>query len=93
MSQLCTWCETDHEAGVDGFCSEDCRRIFRTACRVWGEEEFGAGEVSIFQLRTCLGRRAHRTQRKTASERGKAPETETRTDRRLEAVGAIVKSL
>ena len=28
-----------------------------------------------FQLRTCLGRRARRTQRDLASEWGKAPET------------------
>ena len=85
MSQLCTWCGTEFEPqgtgrSVKKFCSESCRRDFHTACRIWGEEEYGCGEVSIFQLRTCLGRRARRTQRDQASEGAKAPETVTRPD-------------
>ena len=84
MSQLCTWCGTEFEPqgtgrSVKKFCSESCRRDFHTACRIWGEEEYGCGEVSIFQLRTCLGRRARRTQRDPAPERSKAPETGART--------------
>ncbi len=77
---LCTWCGSTFEPQVTGrsvkrFCSKDCRQSFHAACRIWGEEAFGAGEVSIFQLQTCLARRARRTQRDSASERGKAPET------------------
>ena len=82
---LCVWCGTEHEAGVNGFCSEDCRQNFHTACRIWGEEQYGAGEVSVFQLRTCLGRRAWRTRHHPASERTKAPETGTRADGTLRA--------
>ena len=65
MSALCTWCGTEFEPqgtgrSVKKFCSESCRRDFHTACRIWGEEAFGTGAVSVFQLRTCLGRRARR---------------------------------
>jgi len=77
---LCTWCGSTFEPQVTGrsvkkFCSQSCRRDFHTACRIWGEEAFGTGEVTTFQLRTCLARRARRTQRDSASERGKTPET------------------
>ena len=77
---LCTWCSSTFEPQVTGrsvkrFCSKDCRQSFHAACRIWGEEAFGADEVSILQLQTCLARRARRTQRDSASERGKAPET------------------
>ena len=85
MSQPCIWCGTEFEPqgtgrSVKKFCSQSCRRDFHTACRIWGEEEYGCGEVSIFQLRTCLGRRACRARRYPASEGAKAPETETCTD-------------
>ena len=90
MSRLCTWCGTEFEPqgtgrSVKKFCSESCRRDFHTACRIWGEEQYGCGEVSIFQLRTTLGRRARRPQRDLASERAKAPETGARTDGTLRA--------
>ena len=40
MSQLCTWCGTEHEPRSNGgrpqrFCSAPCRRAFETACRIW----------------------------------------------------------
>ena len=78
MSQPCTWCGSTFEPQATGrsvkkFCSESCRRDFHTACRIWGEEQYGCGEVSIFQLRTSLGRRARRTQRDPASEGAKRP--------------------
>ena len=84
MTRLCTWCTAAYEPqgtgrSVKKFCSKSCRRDFHTACRIWGEEAFGAGEVTVFQLRTCLGRRARRARRYPASEGTKAPETETRT--------------
>jgi len=71
----CLWCGTEFEPqgtgrSVKKFCSESCRRDFHTACRIWGEEAFGAGEVTVFQLRTCLGRRARRY---LASEGPRAP--------------------
>ena len=84
MSRLCTWCGTEFEAqgagrNVKKFCSQACRRDFHTACRIWGEEQYGCGELSIFQLRTCLGRRARHTQRDLVSEGTRyAPDTETR---------------
>ncbi len=84
MSVLCTWCGTEFETqgtgrGVKKFCSESCRRDFHTACRIWGEEQYGCGEVSIWQLHTCLGRHAHRTQRDPASEGAQhAADTEIR---------------
>ena len=62
MATLCIWCGTEHEAGVEGFCSEDCRRNFHNACQLWGEGAYGAGEVSIWQLHICLDRRVRRTQ-------------------------------
>ncbi len=55
MGAPCTWCGTEHEAEVEGFCSEDCRSVFHTACQLWGEGQYGAGEVSIFQLRSFQG--------------------------------------
>ncbi len=75
---LCTWCGSTFEPQVTGrsvkrFCSKDCRQSFHAACRIWGEEEFGAGQVSIFQLQTCLARRARRTERDSASERDNPP--------------------
>ncbi len=94
MSQLCTWCETEFEPQGTGrsakkFCSQSCRRDFHTACRIWGEEQYGCGELSIFQLRTCLGRRARRTQRDPASEQGKALETGVRADGTLRAAAPM----
>ena len=85
MSRLCTWCGTEFElqgtgCSVKKFCSDNCRRDFHTACRIWGEEQYGCGEVSIWQLHTCLGRRACRVRRYPASKGAMAPETETRTD-------------
>ncbi len=68
MIRPCTWCETEHEAGVDGFCSGDCHEKFNTACLLWGKEQYGTGEVSIWQLQRRLGRHARRTQRDPASE-------------------------
>ncbi len=80
MSQLCTWCGSAFEPQVTGrsvkrFCSTDCRQDFHAACRIWGKEAFGAGEVSVLQLRTRLARRARRTQCDITSEGIKAPET------------------
>ncbi len=66
MDKLCTWCGTEHEAGVEGFCSEDCRRNFHSACQLWGEAAYGAGEASIWQLQELQGRlerQAHFTQK------------------------------
>ena len=63
MGMVCTWCGVET---AEKFCSEDCRENFDTACRIWGEEAFGSGEVSIWQLHRCLGRRARRTQRDLA---------------------------
>ncbi len=57
MAALCTWCGTNHETGAGGFCSEDCRHDFQTACQLWGE---GAETVEIWQLRVCLARCAQR---------------------------------
>ena len=51
MAALCTWCGTEHEAGAGGFCSDDCRRDFHTACQLWGEGAYGAGQVTVWQLR------------------------------------------
>ncbi len=94
MSRLCIWCETEFEPQGTGrsakkFCSQSCRRDFHTACRIWGEEQYGCGELSIFQLRKCLGRRARRTQRDPASEWGKAPETGLRTGGTLRAAAPM----
>ncbi len=57
MATLCTWCGTNRECGAEGFCSEDCRRDFKTACQLWGE---GAETVPIWQLRICLARSGQR---------------------------------
>ncbi len=57
MAARCIWCGTDHETGLEGFCSEVCRRDFRTACQLWGE---GAEAVPIWQLRINLARHAPR---------------------------------
>ncbi len=79
MATLCTWCGCDHNAGVEGFCSGNCRQNFDTACQLWGKEQFGCGEVSVWQLHTCLGRHARRAQRDPASEGTRhAPDTEIR---------------
>ena len=76
MTILCTWCGNEH---VDGFCSKDCRQNFDAACLLWGKEQFGREEVSIWQLQRCLGRHAHRTQCDPASEGAQhAPDTEIR---------------
>lgn len=83
MSQPCTWCGTEHNAEEDGFCSENCRRDFHIVCRIYGEEQYGCGELSIFRLKGCLGRRARRVQRDLASEGVKAPETGMRADAAL----------
>ena len=96
MSRLCAWCGTEFEPqgtgrSVKKFCSESCRRDFHTACRIWGEEQYGCGEVSIFQLRTCLGRRAWRTRHHPSSERGKAPQTGTRADGTLRAAASMAE--
>ena len=82
--QPCTWCGSTFEPKTTGrsvkkFCSKDCRQKFHVACRIWGEEAFGAGEVSIFQLQTRFARRARRTECDPASERGNAPQTGNRT--------------
>ena len=71
---ICTWCGAEFESrGTGGsakrFCSKNCRHDFHSACRAWGEEAYGTGEVSIFQLRTCLGRRARCTERHLPSGR------------------------
>ena len=39
---------------------EDCRRDFHSACQLWGEGAYGVGNVSIWQLHTCLAQRARR---------------------------------
>ncbi len=96
MSILCTWCGTEFEPqgtgrSVKKFCSQSCRRDFHTACRIWGEEQYGCGELSIFQLRTCLGRRARRAQRDPAPKATEAPETETRTDGTLRAAAPMAE--
>ncbi len=95
---LCTWCGSTFEPQVNGrsakrFCSKDCRQKFHAACRIWGEEAYGAGEVSTFQLQTCFARRARRTERDLDPERGTAPETGTRTGESLRgaAAGADVR--
>lgn len=77
MMGPCTWCGVET---AEKFCSEACRRDFDSACQLWGEGAYGAGEVSIWQLHTCLRRRARRAQSDSASERGKAPETSVRPD-------------
>ena len=77
---LCTWCGTEHEAEVDDFCSGDCRQNFDAACLLWGKEQYGCGEVSIWQLDTCLRRQKRRAQSDPASEQVKAPETSVRPD-------------
>ena len=97
MSQPCTWCGTEFEPQGTGqnnkkFCSESCRRDFHAACRIWGEEQHGCGEVSIFQLRTCLGRRAWRTRHHPSSEGAKAPETGPRTDGALRGTTPMVNA-
>ena len=60
----CKWCGTEHEAGAGGFCSDACHQNFNTACQLWGEEAYGTGEVSIWQLQRCLDRQAHCVQGK-----------------------------
>ena len=85
MSWLCTWCGTAYEPRSNGgkpqrFCSAPCRRAFETACRIWAAAEYEAERVSIFTLRTALYQRARSLQHDPAPERGKAPETEKRTD-------------
>ncbi len=82
---ICTWCGTDFEPRAVGgsvrrFCSKNCRHDFHSACRVWGEEAYGIGEVSIFQLRTCLGRRVCCVERASPAGSTQSPETEKRTD-------------
>ena len=72
MTQPCTWCGTEFDPQVTGrsvkrFCSKDCRQSFHAACRIWGEEAFGTGEASIFQLRACFARRARRAERDQAN--------------------------
>ncbi len=81
--QPCTWCGTEFEPQVTGrsakrFCSKDCRQTFHAACRIWGEEAYGAGEVSTFQLQTCFARRARRTECDPALGGVQARETEKR---------------
>ncbi len=73
MATLCIWCGTEHEAGVEGFCSEDCRRDFNTACRIWAAAEYEAERVSIFELRTALYQRARSLGRDPASASPSAP--------------------
>ncbi len=57
MVAVCRWCGA---GTTEKFCSEDCRRDFHSACQLWGEGAYGAGNVSIWQLRTCLAQRARR---------------------------------
>ncbi len=59
--------------------------VASTACRIWAVQEYEADRVSIFTLRTALYQRARSLQRELAPERGKAPETEKRTDGPLRA--------
>ena len=56
---ICTWCGTECEpCDSGGFCREDCRRDFNTACRLWGAHEYEAERVSIFELRPQKHERA-----------------------------------
>ena len=80
MAILCTWCGTEHEAGAGNFCSDDCHQKFSTACQLWGEGAYGAGEVSIWQLHTALGRHECRAQVDPAQEGSEAPYTGAHTD-------------
>ena len=94
MTQPCTWCGATFEPQVTGrsvkkFCSTDCRQSFHAACRIWGEEAHGAGAVSIFQLRTCVARRARRTERDLGTEGTADPETATRPDGPPAAVAGV----
>lgn len=63
MGVVCRWCDVKT---TEGFCSADCRQNFNTVCQLWGEGAYGAGKVSIFQLRICLGRSLHRAHRDPA---------------------------
>ncbi len=92
MAVLCTWCRTEHEAGADGFCSDGCHQKFSTACQLWAEEQYGCGELSIFQLRTCLGRREQCSRADPASEGTKAPETKMRPGGTPSAADAVAEN-
>ncbi len=95
MIQPCSWCGTEFEPQMTGrsvkkFCSKDCRQNFHAACRIWGEEAYGTGEVSIFQLRTSFARRARRTERDPAAGGPQVPKMETRTDGPPTAVVGVI---
>ncbi len=72
MATLCIWCRTEHEAAVGNFCSDDCSQNFSPACSIWGKEQYGSGEVSVWQLQRCLERHAHRAMANLVSESTKA---------------------
>ena len=76
MGMVCRWCGAET---TEKFCSEDCRRDFHSACQLWEEGAYGAGNVSIWQLHTCLGRQVHRSRRDLAPGGNPAPEAEKRT--------------
>ena len=92
MTQPCTWCGTEFEPQVTGrsvkrFCSNDCRQRFHAACRIWGEDAYGTGEASIFQLRVCFARRARRTERDRVNTGHQASsQAQARPDGRQDAV-------
>ena len=88
----CKWCETEHEAGIDSFCSDDCHQNFNIACQLWGEGAYGAGEVTIWQLQRCLDRHARRARADPASEGTQAPETEMRPSGTLSAADAVAEN-
>ncbi len=72
MALLCTWRRTEHEAAAGHFCSDECSQNFSTACRIGAEEQYGCGEVSVWQLQRCLKHHAHRASADSASESTKA---------------------
>ncbi len=81
----CLWCGIEFEPRSNGgkpqrFCSATCRREFEAACRAYAAAEVEAGRLPVSALRRALGQRARSLQRDLAPERGKAPETEKRTD-------------
>ena len=89
----CKWCKTEHEAGADSFCSVDCHQNFNTTCQLWAEEQYGCGELSVFELRTCLDRHAHRARVNPASEGTQAPDTEMHPGGVLSAVDVVAEKI
>ena len=89
MGTFCRWCSVE---SAEEFCSEDCRRDFHTACQLWGEGAYGAGEVTVWQLRICLARRTQRARADPASEGTKAPEPEMRPGGTLSAANTVAEN-